>query len=1250
MMHKKIDMLLIYFLCFISLVVNIKNVLASDIKNGDLVKANGSSAVYLIQNGERLVFPHSSVYLSWGYPENYSTVKTISKEDLISYPLAGAAIYRDGLVFRFSGTSMPGGFDPSAVFFVSDGKVRPIDSAATYMKLFNAGVNDKSAWDKVYWIPKDLLENFTYPKGDVITSEQIDNGDVPNGLVVKIDNKNFGIVRDGELQQVSSSALRENRYTTNIKIFNKLLAKLEDKVLSKLKKGKTISSKDDSLLNLKSIDVTMLPPTFDDNNTSNTNTGTNTGSGSSGSSSSSNTSVINTTPLTPTDVIPLSKPTDTPFSLVSVAMAADSDRVINITFNKDVQNNAAKNRMNYTFTDVYKKPLNSTTGGPRIDANGHPINSPVRSSDNNAQVTIILGNVNEYNVGLPSGTYQLCISNMKTATGGETLPNNTCKQFYVSNSIRPTLNFNSDELEPEVNYIASENKILLHYSKPMNSSAISASNYQIRNFISYTNGYGYGITSWVSISSINNAAVSYLGYGNKDVLISLPNSLPSNKVVLLNQQTDFAIGDLSNMAYVPKDANGNLFIENKTHTTRLEAIKNNSYGYGITVYKDGDSMLANDYFSYYEEPDCVDYLEVISPTQVALTFKRELSSVDASEFEFKNLKTGYGCYGYGCSGFKPVKAEIDSKNYKRAIFTVSSDNAFSVNDHVIVNDNDPYPNNNIYNVAFRIGSFKDASYGYGGNGTNEGYGDSYYYKTTNTKDVLGLPITFQYNNPNRYYDDENGGFIIYEGNDSWDYPNMFINDIKTSLTSFVVANPNTIYATFDGKIEPINSMNDGDTNYKDLANDLIIDQSSYGVYVNGAADFFKNSGFTSHSYGAMMIYNGGANQLTSQKYYRAPAYYKNDLVKILFSSNLNTNNSVTMKTVDQDMIKSINVNGMPLNSNTTGIQNSKFAAYNVDTGLYPYEYNTGYGIYDNNGITILLKSLSTNSSTQPSSFTILDTENAPSEYNIPCYSEQFDPILDYFSPEYYRIVNEIASHIKKQTNDYALLCDVDNEIYPVYLGLLKDSLESYYSPTNNIFKMDYPYHYKDNTIVPFAEIGFVDPELLYDGYGYYNIGSSYTQDNFLSIRFNKNINLNSLGAGLWTYGYGVSSYGSGNGYGIAINNSIFFDGNKNKITFNGINLGEFILEDNNLYNSSYYDYHTDLNGSGYGNALYTYDYDTNILTINLIKGPDQEVNIMIPDNNDYIDNLRYIPNKDIKDINGYGIDTSITPYINLLEY
>jgi hypothetical protein len=145
----------------------------SNLKEGDLVRTSESPALYLIQNGQKKVFPHPTVYLSWGLPEDFSTVKTV--DDLRAYPEGEPVSFRDGSLFRGKTTSLYGQ-EASAVFFVSNGKLRTVQSSAIYQALFH-----DPDWKKVVWLPDDLLDKFAYPMGEMISSSETH----PDGTLIR---------------------------------------------------------------------------------------------------------------------------------------------------------------------------------------------------------------------------------------------------------------------------------------------------------------------------------------------------------------------------------------------------------------------------------------------------------------------------------------------------------------------------------------------------------------------------------------------------------------------------------------------------------------------------------------------------------------------------------------------------------------------------------------------------------------------------------------------------------------------------------------------------------------------------------------------------------------------------------------------------------------------------------------------------------------------------------------------------------
>ena len=68
---------------------------------GDLVKINGSSAVYYIDNGFRYSFPFQRIYTEY-FDYDFSKVKTVSKEDLATFQLRGNILLPDQTLIKTS--------------------------------------------------------------------------------------------------------------------------------------------------------------------------------------------------------------------------------------------------------------------------------------------------------------------------------------------------------------------------------------------------------------------------------------------------------------------------------------------------------------------------------------------------------------------------------------------------------------------------------------------------------------------------------------------------------------------------------------------------------------------------------------------------------------------------------------------------------------------------------------------------------------------------------------------------------------------------------------------------------------------------------------------------------------------------------------------------------------------------------------------------------------------------------------------
>ncbi|MBU4512500.1 hypothetical protein KKD19_04660 [Patescibacteria group bacterium] len=181
-------------------------VAAATIVDGDLVVTADSAAVYLISGSEKRVFPHLNVYLSWGYPSDFNTTKTVSASDLASYTDGTSIPFRDGSMFRGTSSSLQGK-EASCVFYVEGGKLRPIFSAEVYQALFT-----DPDWVYVTWVPDDLLTKFDYGLGTNLDS----SATYPNGTTVQYGGNKY-LVSGGQLRQFASeAAYTANRYNANV--------------------------------------------------------------------------------------------------------------------------------------------------------------------------------------------------------------------------------------------------------------------------------------------------------------------------------------------------------------------------------------------------------------------------------------------------------------------------------------------------------------------------------------------------------------------------------------------------------------------------------------------------------------------------------------------------------------------------------------------------------------------------------------------------------------------------------------------------------------------------------------------------------------------------------------------------------------------------------------------------------------------------------------------------------------------------
>jgi len=176
---------------------------AATIADGDLVKSADSSAVYYIQGANKRVFPHYNVYLSWGYPGDFSTVKTVSASELAAYADDNSMPFRDGSLFRGTAVGL-GGLEATAVYYVEGSELRPVLSEQVYQGLFS-----DTNWVRVTWVPDDLLTKFNYDMGADLTTSATH----PNGCVVQYTGTTQKyLIENGQKRAISDAAFSANRF------------------------------------------------------------------------------------------------------------------------------------------------------------------------------------------------------------------------------------------------------------------------------------------------------------------------------------------------------------------------------------------------------------------------------------------------------------------------------------------------------------------------------------------------------------------------------------------------------------------------------------------------------------------------------------------------------------------------------------------------------------------------------------------------------------------------------------------------------------------------------------------------------------------------------------------------------------------------------------------------------------------------------------------------------------------------------
>ncbi len=138
---------LLLAVCFV-LFLSVSRSHAASITSGDLIKGSTDAVYYYGQNAKRFVFPNAKTYFTW-YAD-FTTVKTITADELASIPLGGNATYRPGVKLVKITT------DPKVYAVSANGVLRWVKTEALAISLYG------SDWSKkVDDIPDAFFVNYT---------------------------------------------------------------------------------------------------------------------------------------------------------------------------------------------------------------------------------------------------------------------------------------------------------------------------------------------------------------------------------------------------------------------------------------------------------------------------------------------------------------------------------------------------------------------------------------------------------------------------------------------------------------------------------------------------------------------------------------------------------------------------------------------------------------------------------------------------------------------------------------------------------------------------------------------------------------------------------------------------------------------------------------------------------------------------------------------------------------------------------
>lgn len=161
---------------------------------GDLVKGSGP-AVYLVDADGVTIhpFPHQNVYLSWGFPADFSTV---INTNISGFTVGNDVEFRDGSLVR--------ALEASAVYVTSGKKLRPVISAQVYEAL-------GYSYDDITWLPQSFLDKYG-TAGEMISATTSH----PDGTVVKYASSSTTYVLSAGKKRAfaTTDVLKVNGYTS----------------------------------------------------------------------------------------------------------------------------------------------------------------------------------------------------------------------------------------------------------------------------------------------------------------------------------------------------------------------------------------------------------------------------------------------------------------------------------------------------------------------------------------------------------------------------------------------------------------------------------------------------------------------------------------------------------------------------------------------------------------------------------------------------------------------------------------------------------------------------------------------------------------------------------------------------------------------------------------------------------------------------------------------------------------------------